>query len=155
VQQTAARHEELIALLFARHDAQGDVGFQLPHEPITQLAARDIGPFLAAEGRIVDAEEHVEGRLIDLDRRQGDRVVDVRDRVADVDLLQADHGTDVAGADLVRFDAAQPVERVKLLDDGVDAAAVVLHHGDALILANLAGVDLADRDPADVVTIVE
>ena len=39
-------------------------------------------------------------------------------RVADVDVFQPDHGTDVAGADLVGLDAAQAVEDVELLDGG-------------------------------------
>ena len=116
MQQAAAGDEELVALVLARRHAQGDVRFQLLHQPIAQLPAGDVGAFLAAERRIVDAEDHVERRLVDLDRRQGDRVVDVGDGVADVDLLEADDGADVAGADFVGLDAAQAVERVELRD---------------------------------------
>ena len=98
MQQTAAGDVELVALHLVGRHAQGDVGFQLLHQPIAQLPAGDIGAVLTDERRIVDAEEHLQRRLIDGDRRQGDRVVEVGDGVADVHALDADHGADVAGA---------------------------------------------------------
>src|SRR5205823_190935 len=101
--------------------------------------------------------DHVERRLIDLDRRQRDRVVKVGDGVADIDVLQADDGADVAGAYLVCFDAAQPIEDVELGDGVVHArgGAGMLHEGDGLALANPAGDDGTDRNAPDIVAVVE
>src|SRR5262249_27227438 len=133
VQEAAARDEEFVPFRLARDHAQGDVRFQLFHEAIAQLTARDVGSFLAAEGGIVDAKQHVERRFVDLGGRQGHGIVDVRDRVADVDLVQPDDGADVAGQNLVGLGAAEAVEDVKLFHHAVDTLAVVLHYRDALV----------------------
>src|SRR5260370_15088538 len=126
VQQAAAGDVELLALLGAGDDAQGDIGFQLSHKAIAQLPAGDIGPFLAGKRRIVDAEVHVQGRLVDLDGRQGHGLIEVGHGVADVHFLQADHGADVAGGNLVRLDPAQAIENVKLDDGVIDTATIAL-----------------------------
>ena len=49
-------------------------------------------------------------------------LLEVGDGVADVHVLQADHGADVAGVDLVGLDAAEAVEDVELRDRVVDAS---------------------------------
>ena len=54
-------------------------------------------PSLAGERRGVDLEVHDERRLVDRERRQRVGLVDVADRVADVDVLDAGDGDDVAG----------------------------------------------------------
>ena len=71
------------------------------------------------------------------------------------DILEADHGADVAGLDLVGLRAAQAIEDVELGDLALDLAAVPFEQGDALILADLAGDDPADGDSADVIAVVE
>ena len=106
MQQAASRDEEFVALVLAGNDPQGDIRLQLLHESIAQLPAGDIGPLLAREGRIVDAKKHVKRRFVDLDRRQRDGVFDIRDRVADIDVFQSDHGAKVASQDLVGFGPA-------------------------------------------------
>src|SRR5438477_298041 len=80
----------------------------------------------------------------DADGRQGDGVVEVGNGVADIDVFQPDHRANVAGPDLVRLHAPEPVEVVKLRDGVVDALALVLDQGNLLPLADLAGEHAAD-----------
>ncbi len=155
MQQSSAGDVKLVALLLVGRDAQGDVGLQLLEQPFAQLPAGDVNSILAGERRIVDAEDHLQRRLVHLDRRQGDGLVEVGDGVADVHVLQADHGADVAGADLVRLDAPEAIEDVELGDGVVDAPAVRLEMGDALALLDLAGEHPADGDAANVIAVVQ
>ena len=48
------------------------------------------------ERRIVDGEEHAHGRLIDSDWRQWLRILEIADGITNLELLQADNGTDIA-----------------------------------------------------------
>ena len=140
VQQAAAGDVELVALVLVGRHAQGDVRFQLLHQPIAQLPAGDV---LCLPGRqngeslmrkimsSVGSSTVIGGRATALSKSAMVSPMST--------LLQADHGADVAGADLVGLGAAQAVEDVELRDRVVDALAVVLEQGDALALADLAG----------------
>src|SRR5262249_45285103 len=155
VQEAATRDMKLVAFLLVGPHPQGDVGLQLLHQPVAELTAGDVGAVLAGEGRVVDAEDHLQRRLVHPDRRQRHRVVEIGDGVANIDLVQADHGADVARVDLRRLGAGKPVKGVELLDGAVDALAVVLEQGDALGLADLARDDTADGNAADIVAVVQ
>ena len=134
------RPETMILIApFAGPHAHGDIALQLLIEPVAQFPAGERLAFLAGEGRIVDAEHHVERRLVDGDRRQGFRVVEVRDRVADVRVVQADHGANVAGREFLGLLSPQPVEFQHLHNGVVDSLAVLLFEQcDSLALADLA-----------------
>ena len=90
-------------------DAQRHVALELAHQALADLAAGDELAFLAGERRGVHLEVHDQRRLVDGDRRQRIGVVDVADRVADVHVLDAGDGNDVAGDGLVhRIRASGP-----------------------------------------------
>jgi hypothetical protein len=134
---------------------KGHVALELAHQPVAQLPARQRCAVLAGEGRIVDTEHHVERRLVHRQRRQGDGLLRVGDGVADVHLVQPNHGADVAGGQLRHLAAAEAVELQHLHHRVVDALAVALEQGHALALADLAGHDAADADAADVLAVVD
>ena len=96
VQFAAARDAEHVGV-GGFVDAQRDVALELAHQALADLAAGDELAFLAGERRGVHLEVHDERGLVDGDRRQRVGLVDVADRVADVHVLDAGDGDDVAG----------------------------------------------------------
>ena len=96
MQLAAARDAEHVGV-GGHVDAQRDVALELAHEALADLAAGDELAFLAGERRGVHLEVHDERGLVDRDRRQRVGLVDLVDRVADVDVLDARDGDDVAG----------------------------------------------------------
>ena len=91
----------------------GRRSFQLAVQPLAEVAAGEVLAFAAGKGRGVDAEGHLQRRLVDLQPRQRPGMIRVADRVADLDLLQADDGDDVAGVGLVDLSAAEVLEDVE------------------------------------------
>ena len=77
--------------------AQRDVALQFAHQAIANLAAGHELAFASRERGGVDLEGHRERRFIDFDRRQALRILGIAEREADVDLLDAGDGDDVAG----------------------------------------------------------
>jgi hypothetical protein len=79
----------------------------------------------------------------------------VADRVADLDVLQADEGHDVAGGRLLDLDAAQLVEDVDLRHLATPSLAVSAFIRAISAPADRAPRDAADGDPAHVLGPVE
>ena len=98
VQQAAARDGEGIACPSIGCDAQGDVPLQFAHQPVAQVAAGDdTCPSRPASGELLMPKIISSVGSSTSTRGKARRTVGVADRVADFDLLQADHGHDVAG----------------------------------------------------------
>jgi hypothetical protein len=86
---------------------QADVLPLLVNEPLASLREVTKSPS-SGPRRVVGAEDHRDGRLVDAERRQRRRMFAVGDRVADLDLLDAGDGDDVAGLGGVDPDALEP-----------------------------------------------
>ena len=108
-------------------------------------------PFSRPEsGPVLVPSRHRDGRLVDRDERQRARVLGVGERVTDHDVGDAGDGDDVARPRLFGGLALQRLGHHQLSDlDPVDGA-VVLAPRDLLALLDDAGVDAAQRDPAEV-----
>ena len=99
-------------------DAQRDVALELAHQALANLAAGDELAFLAGERRGIHLEAHDQRGLVDRDRRQRIGMFDVADGVADVHVLDARDGDDVAGHGFGNRFARQTLEGEHLLDLG-------------------------------------
>ena len=120
-------------------------------QPLAEVAAGEVRPSCPASGEVltpkvifsVGSSTTTRGRA-----RGGSRIAD---RVADVDVLQPDHGDDVAGRRPLDLVPAEVVEDVDGDDPRGLTALVGLHQGHVLPGADRAGIDAADGDPAHVV----
>lgn len=135
---------------FAVH-AEGDVLLEFLDEAFADLAAGDELAVASGEGRIVDAEGHGHGGLVDADGRHRTGVLDVGDGRADLDVVEADDGADVAGGDFLGLDAAEGFEDF----DFEDALLMLLtgagDHHDRHARGDLTGGHATDGDTTDVV----
>ena len=113
-------------------------------QALFEVARGDVAPVPAGERRVVDEEVHRDRRLFDRDEGQRRRVCWVGDRLADVDVLHAGDGDDVARRGLGDLDALEAVEAVDLGDARVFQCAVAAHD-----LHRAAELDAAARDAAD------
>src|SRR5205085_1315741 len=147
VQQAAPAHLEGV-LVFGLLDLQGDVGLQLLHQPLAEVAAGDVLALAAGEGRVVDAEHHGQRRRLDVGGLERLGVEEVADAVGDVDRVEADQRDDVSGGGLVDGLAAQSVEHLDLLGLGLHDLAIALDDADLLAALDAAVVDAADADAA-------
>jgi hypothetical protein len=136
-------------------DAQGNVALELAHEAFADLAAGDELAFLAGERRGVHLEAHDERWLIHRDRRQRIRLVHVADRVADVHVLDAGHGDDVARDGFVHGLARQALEREHLLHLRDAVVFRAIPQLDLLAGLDRAATDAADADASDIRVVVE
>ena len=155
MQDAAASHLDA-ALVLELGDAHGDVGLALLEQALLELAgAHDVAlpAHERAGGRL---EDDGQGGLLDLDGLHLDGVVDVGHHVADVCIVDAGEGDDVAGRGLVCLLAAQGLEGVELLDDGLVALlAVVLDDEHLVARGDLAAVEAAGADAAHVLAVVD
>ena len=124
VQHAASGHlDARLVLQFL--DAHGYVAFLLAHEAFFELTRTD-DLALAAHKRARGRLEHDGHRgLLHLDGVEAHRVLAARHHVADVGVLHAHHGHDVARVNLLLLLFAQRLERERLLDVRVVARAVV------------------------------
>ena len=130
--------------------ADRDVADQLGVEAALHQPRGELLAALAGQRRGVDADRHRDAGLVDGDDRQRPRVLGVGEGLADRDLGDAGDRDDVAGAGLL---GGHPLERLghqqlgdlDPLDRAVGAAP-----GDRLALADLALVDPAQREAAEV-----
>ena len=99
-------------------DAQRDVGEQLALQPLAQVAAGDVLAVATRERRGVDLELHRQRRLVDRDQRQRLRALDVRERRADVQVVDPGDEHDVAGRRGFERLALQTGEAENLPDRG-------------------------------------
>ena len=150
VQQAAARHGELLRAL-DRVDPQCDVSFQLLHEPVAKVAGGKELARLARERRGVDAKHHAQSWFIDREPRKRPWVGGIADRVADLDILDSTHGGNVASSGLLHIHAAQFVEYLQPHHLRVDEAGGGGRSHDGSPLDELARLEPADGDPADIV----
>jgi len=77
--------------------AKGHIGFDFFIKTGTDVAGGDEVPFLACKGALVDMEHHGQCRFIDVDGRKGFGICCISYGFADVDILEACHGDNVAG----------------------------------------------------------
>jgi hypothetical protein len=89
-------------------DAERDVALELLVQPVAHLPRRDVLPFLAGEGRVVDDEVDRDGRLLDADPLEALGVLGVGDRRADLDAFEAGQRDDLAGGRGLDLDALEP-----------------------------------------------
>ena len=89
-------------------------------------------PSLPAKGESLTHEGHLQGGLVHLDQGQGLGVVRAGDGVADVHLVEAGHGDQVAGGGLRDLHALKALEAQQLADAAPLDAAVVAQQGGGL-----------------------
>ena len=87
--------------------------------------------------------------------RQGFRIVGIGDRLADVDVFETGQRDNFAHAGAVSLYALQTFENIKLFHSGFLDGAFVPGDHDFLIARDLAGEDSADRQPPDVLVVVD
>ncbi len=138
-------------------DAQRDVRFEFPHQPLADLPRREVLAVAPRERRRVDAEEHRDRRLVDGDGADGLRRVRIGERVADVEALDAGDADDVARRRLVDLDPLQAGECEQLRQPVPEfgRAAVVLDLRDRRVDLRAAAENAADADAADVLVVVD
>ncbi|OPY14708.1 MAG: hypothetical protein A4E69_00989 [Syntrophus sp. PtaB.Bin138] len=134
--------------------AQGNVALDLSVQPVPQMAARDIPPFLPEKGRIVVGKRHAHRRFIHGDDGQRLRIIDVRDRIPDIDVFRTEDGADVSAGDFSGFITLQPLEEEHVLYDGFLSEAVTLYDGYGHPGADCSAENTSDGDPAHIVRIV-
>jgi hypothetical protein len=134
VQLAAPGDEERVGGLGILH-AQRDVVFELSVQPLADLAGGAPRPLAARERRGVHPERHPHRRRFHVDAGESDRVLRVRERLADQDLVQPGHASDLAGLHLFDLDALQALEDVQVCNLARVHVSVVLEARDRLALA--------------------
>ena len=74
--------------------AERDVGVQFPKQPVADMTAGDIFPFLSGKGGIVDDKVHGDSRLGNLLEGNRSRILGGTESIADVDIRDAGDGDD-------------------------------------------------------------
>jgi hypothetical protein len=100
VQDTAAEHQQSVGA-FGLLDAHRQVLLDLLEETVAHVAAGHELAFLAEERRVVDGEEHAHGGFVHLELGQAFGVLGIGNGIADIEILQAHQGHDLAAANLV------------------------------------------------------
>src|SRR5690554_4795618 len=108
------------------------------------MAGGDEFSLFSEEGGVVDGEDHAHRGLVDGDGRQRLGIVRVGDGVADFEIVQSDHGADVARFSPFRFGLLQPVENVEFFDFRFGHPSVALDQRHAIARG-----DAAPRYPPD------
>ena len=147
MQYAAAGDGEGIAAFDLPH-AKGNVALQLFEQSLAKLPVGDVLAIAAGERRAIDREDHFERRLIDVEPLQRSVMLTVANRVADLDVFDADDGADIAGGDFIDLDAAELIECVELSYARLGDAAFGLHQGNRLPLFDRAARNATDGDAA-------
>ena len=84
--------------------AERNIGVQFPKQPVADMAAGDIFPFLSGKGGIVDDKVHGDGRLGDLLEGNRSRILGGTEGIADVDICDAGDGDDGTDAGFLHVD---------------------------------------------------
>ena len=130
--------------------ANRDVADELLLETLLDHARGQLLAALAGQRCGVDADGHRDRRLVDGDDRQGHGVLDIGEGLADRDLRDTCHGDDVAGAGAVSGYAGEVLRDEQFDDLRALDGAVDLHPRDLLALLDVALMDTAEREPAEV-----
>ena len=158
VQLAAAGDQELVGV-GAFLDLQRHVVQRLALEPLADLARGDelaaALVLVAGERRIVDLEGHADGRLVDGQRLQRLGRVELAHRVGNAEAFHAGNRDDVAGFGLGHLAPLQAHEAEHLQHFAGALLAVAIHHRNLLVGLDLAALDAADADQADVAVVVE
>ncbi len=112
-------------------------------------------PFLAGQGRGVDREHHGDGGLFHGDHRQGPGIFGVAQGVADEGGGDPGHRGDIARGQGIPGVLIQTVEAVDLGEMGLAGDFPFFHEDHFLTLAQGAVDDLAHRDQAHVVAVIQ
>ena len=118
-----------------------------------ELAAAAV--LVAGERGIVHLEGHADGRFVDGEHRQLLGRIHGADGVGDAQVLDARNGDDVAGVGLGHFHALQAEEAHDLHDLALADLAFAIDDRYRHVGADLAALDAADADDADVVAVAE
>ena len=138
-------------------DPQGNVGVQLAHQTVAQVAGGHVFALLPCERAVIHEEMHRDGRFGDLLEGDGRRRQRIAERIADVDALNARDCHDGAHVRFRDRHLGKPVEFEQAADLHLQLLfrRVVVHDHHFLVHAELSVIDLADADAADVFVIVD
>ena len=154
VQHAAAGHLDA-GFVLQLVDAHGDVALLLAHEAFLQLAATDDFALATHQGARGRLEDDGHGGLLHGDGGHlGDGAFRVGDDVADVGILDADDGHDIAGISRGDLGLAQVLEGVHLANLRAALGPVGLHDEHLLLLVQRAGGQAAHADTAFVTGVV-
>ena len=155
MQHASARYDPLIRRVLERLHAQGQVLLQFLLQTVVDVTRGYIFALLAKEGRIVDGKEHRHGRLVDGNRRQSLWILGIAQCVANLKLLQADDGTDVATAHAFGADVGHTLERVEFLDLGLLHCTVAMGNRHLHTVLQFAAMHATYGDTALITGVVE
>ena len=153
--QDAAAGDLDAALVLELGDAHGHVVLALVEETLLELACADDIAIAPHERRRRSLEDDRERRGIDLDGIEMHGVLRIGVDVADIGAIDAHHGADVAGLDLIAFGTSQIVEGIQLANGGNGARSVVLHDKDLVAGVNGARIHATDADAAHIARVVD
>ena len=154
MQQPAARHPKLVALIGGFDDQRGIAERRAPQASL-DLARGDELTVAPGEGAVVDREDHRERRFVDRDGRQVEVVFGMAEPVADVDALEPGDRGDVARVHFFGGNARETLERIERAHRRGFRAAVRRPVLQPVAHAHGAGAHPTDPDPADELVIVE
>ena len=152
--QASSRDHEFFRS-FTLLDLQGHVAFQFLVEAILELARGDKLAFTSNEGTVIDPEGHMQGGFIDEDRRQGGWILEAGDGVADLDVFDTDHRTDVPRLGSLDLLATEPLEEVQFLYTSLARFCVGAEDLNLFMLGELAGGDTTDGNTTDELGVVK
>ena len=158
VQFATARYLELVGVV-GLLDLQRHVVLGLADQTIAQLArGQELAAaaiLLARERRIVDLEGHADRRFVDGEHGQLLGRIDCADRFGNAEVADAGHRDDVAGLRLFDFATLKAHEAEHLQHLALARLAFAVEDGHGLVGLDLAALDAANADDADVVAVVE
>ena len=154
VQFAATGHQENVRVVGV-FDAQRHVLQQFLFQALADLAAGDELAFATGQRRAIHHEVHGQRRLVHRDRLHRLGRFRITDGDTDIDLLDAGHQHDVAGAGRFGLRAVETLEGEHLADLGLAAVLVAVIDDHFLVRLDAAALDAADAQLTDVGRVVE
>ena len=110
---------------------------------------------IARQRAIIHRELHLDRRRIDRHERQRHAILRIRNRLANEHLFEPSQSDDVAGVRFGNFDPLQPFEMKDRGDFRAALATVPMNTNRRVAQFDLAAVDLAESDSAQVIGIIK
>src|SRR5690606_9391089 len=135
VKNTPAIHQVRIRRI-RLDDFKGKVFFRFLIQAFLKVARRYEFTFFSEKRGVVDGKEHVHRRLIDVDNLQLLWTLKIGYGIADIESLDADHGTNIAGLHFLDLHAAKALKGMQFLYTRFHDFAIALDEGNRLIFTN-------------------
>src|SRR5205814_7977913 len=127
----------------------------LADEALTNVPRGHKLSFASGERRIVHQNPHPDRGRIDVDELKWRMFFPIGQGLADVNFLEPSQANDIADAGMLQLDLTHSGKGVEAGDAGALAPAIAVNANDRVTHAHAPAHDPAQRDPAEIIAVVE